>query len=228
MKKIRCVLFDLDGTLVDTACEIADAVNDTLVRWHRPPVDEALIRRWIGDGSRTTLTRAFEHAGLPPQEVERAWSSFEHDYLERCGTRSAVYPGVERTLQRLSALGVPVGLITNKEGAFAHRVLVRHGLSEYFEVIVAGDTLPVQKPDPATVRHSLAALNAEPAYTVLVGDSVTDMRTARAAGVAAWAVRHGYGREPLTGEDAPDRFIDRFDDIADAAASGIDERVSIS
>jgi phosphoglycolate phosphatase len=228
MSKIRCVLFDLDGTLVDTAGEIADAVNDTLARWHRAPVEEALIRGWIGDGSRTTLTRAFAHAGLPEPEVARAWPSFEHDYLERCGTRSTVYPGVLRTLQRLSAMGVPMGLVTNKEGAFAHRVLVRHGLSEHFEVIVAGDTLPVQKPDPATVRHCLAALGAEPAHAVLVGDSATDMRTARAAGIAAWAVRHGYAREPLAGEAAPDRFIDRLDDIADAAAHGLDERVSIS
>lgn len=225
---IRCVLFDLDGTLVDTAPEIADAVNDTLARWNRAPVADALIRSWIGDGSRTTLARAFLHSGLPETELARAWSGFEHDYLERCGTRSTVYPGVERTLQRLAAMGVPVGMITNKESAFAHRVLVRHGLSGYLEVIVAGDTLPVQKPDPATVRHALAALNAEASRTVLVGDSAIDMRTARAAGIAAWAVPYGYAREPLAGADAPDRFLERFEDLADAAAEGLDERVSIS
>lgn len=225
---IRCVLFDLDGTLVDTAPEIADAVNDTLARWRRAPVADDLIRGWIGDGSRTTLTRAFAHAGLPEAEVARAWPSFEHDFLERCGTRSALYPGVRRTLERLAAMGVPMGLVTNKEGAFAHRVLVRHDLAGLFDVIVAGDTLPVQKPDAATVRHALTALTMEPHDTVLVGDSAIDMRTARAAGVAAWAVRHGYAREPLAGADAPDRFLDRFDDLADEAGHSVDERVSIS
>ena len=105
---IRCVLFDLDGTLVDTAPEIADAINDTLRRLKRPPVPETLARGWIGDGTRATLGRALAHAGLPEHELSRIWPLFQRDYLDRCGTRSEVYPQVQDTLKRLSAMGVPM------------------------------------------------------------------------------------------------------------------------
>ena len=225
---IRCVLFDLDGTLVDTAPEIADAVNDTLRRLKRKPVPEALVRGWLGEGTPTTLARALAHAGVPEQQLAQVWPSFEHDYLERCGTRSVVYPQVHATLQRLAAMGVPMGLLTNKEAAFAHRVLVLHGLTEFFDVMVTGDTLGVRKPDPAMVRHALSALGVDAESSLLVGDSAVDVRTARNAGVAIWAVRHGYASEPLEGELRPDRFVDRFEEITEFAAEFGDERVSIA
>jgi phosphoglycolate phosphatase len=226
--KIRCVLFDLDGTLVDTAPEIADAVNDTLRRLRRPPVPEALARSWIGEGSRVLLGRALAHAGLPEAQLAQVWRDFQHDYLERCGTRSTVYPHVPETLKRLAMMGVPMGLLTNKEAAFAHRVLVRHGLSEYFDVMVTGDTLPVRKPDPAVVRHALSALGVDEEAALLVGDSPVDVRTARAAGVAIWAVHYGYANEPLEGELEPDRLVKRFDEIVEFATEFGDERVSIA
>jgi phosphoglycolate phosphatase len=226
--KIRCVLFDLDGTLVDTAAEIADAVNDTLRRLRRQPVPEALVRSWIGEGSQVLLGRAFAHAGLPQAQVAQVWRDFEHDYLERCGTRSEVYPRVTETLKRLAMMGVPMALLTNKEAAFAHRVLVRHGLSEFFDVMVTGDTLPVRKPDAAVVRHALGALGVEADTALLVGDSPTDVRTARAAGVAVWAVSYGYANEPLQGDLAPDRLVKSFDEILDFTAEFEDERVSIA
>lgn len=225
---IRCVLFDLDGTLVDTAPEIADAINDTLRRLKRAPVPEALARGWIGDGTRATLGRALAHAGLPEHELERAWPLFQSDYLERCGTRSEVYPQVQGTLKRLAAMGVPMGLVTNKEAQFAHRVLVRHGLSEYFDVMVTGDTLPERKPDPAVVRHALGALGVDAEDALLVGDSAIDVRTARAAGIAVWAVRYGYASEPLVGDLQPDRVVERFEEITEFASAFADERVSIA
>jgi phosphoglycolate phosphatase len=226
--KIRCVLFDLDGTLVDTAPEIADAVNDTLRRLKRPPVPEALVRSWIGEGSRVLLSRALAHAGLPEAQLKQVWGDFQHDYLERCGTRSQVYPRVPETLKRLAMMGVPMALLTNKESAFAHRVLVRHGLSEFFDLMVTGDTLPVRKPDPAVVRHALSALGVDAETALLVGDSATDIRTARAAGVAVWAVGYGYASEPLQGDLAPDRLVKRFDEIIEFAGEFADERVSIA
>jgi phosphoglycolate phosphatase len=120
-------------------------------------------------------------------------------------------------LAQLRRRGLKLALLTNKEGGFARRVLAHHGLLSCFDVLVTGDTLPVKKPDPAVVSHALAALGIAPAQALLVGDSVTDVRAARAAGIAVWLVGHGYPQGALSGADAPDGFIadfDRFDPSA--------------
>jgi phosphoglycolate phosphatase len=119
-----------------------------------------------------------------------------------------------------------VGLVTNKEAAFAHRLLVRHDLNACFDLMVCGDTLPVRKPDPAMLLHALQALQCEPGDALYVGDSAIDVRTARAAGVAVWAVTHGYGG-PLRGADAPDREVESFDELARALTTQRGLRVSI-
>ncbi len=211
---ISCVMFDFDGTLIDTAPEMADAVNDTLRRLGRPEASEALVRSWIGHGAREMLGKALTHAGVGATAVEAHWPQFKQDYLARCGTRSTAYPGVLPMLERLRDAGLSLALLTNKESAFAHRVLVRHGLSEYFDAIVAGDTLPVKKPHPDTIRHALESLGAQAEDTLYIGDSEVDVRTARAAGVEVWIVRHGYANELLEGTDAPDRWIDDFDQLS--------------
>lgn len=210
---LRVILFDLDGTLMDTAPEIADALNDTLARLGHAPADEALVRGWIGDGARALLGKALAHAGAPAAALERAWPGFAQDYARRVGTRSVVHEGVRTMLQRLRQQGLRLVLLTNKEAAFAHRLLALQDLGADFDLIVAGDTLPVKKPHPGVVSHALDALGAAPHEALLVGDSTTDVRTARAAGVAAWLVRHGYPQGELTGDDAPDGFIEHFDDF---------------
>ena len=215
---IDCVLFDLDGTLVDTAPEIADAINATLRRLGRGAVPAAQVRDWIGQGTRETLRKALEHAAVPGSDgaaLDAAWPGFELDYGETCGTCSALYPGVRPGLERLRAQGRRLALVTNKEGAFAHRVLARHELCAHFDVVVAGDSLPVRKPDPAVVRHVIQTLGVDPRETLLVGDSAADVELARRAGIAVWAVRYGYHRGELTGRLRPDRWVDRIDVVAD-------------
>lgn len=207
---LRCALFDLDGTLLDTAPDIAAALNDTLARWGLPPAGEDQVRAWIGDGARALLGKALAHHGQAGL-LDKAWPDFAYDYGQHCGQASRVYPGAVALLERLREAGVACALLTNKEAAFAHRLLVVHGLAEAFDVIVAGDTLAVKKPDPAVIHHALAALQAHPGEALLVGDSVLDVRAARAAGVAVWAVRHGYPGGALAGADAPDGFIEHFD-----------------
>jgi phosphoglycolate phosphatase len=210
---ISCVMFDFDGTLVDTAPELADAVNDLMRRLGRPAFSEAQVRSWVGHGARELLGKALTAAGVGATAVEANWPQFMKDYLERCGTRSTPYPGVVAMLERLREAGLQLALLTNKESAFAHRVLVKHGLSDYFDAIVAGDTLPVKKPHPDTVRHALEALGASAEDTLYIGDSITDVRTARAAGVEVWIVKHGYANELMEGADAPDRWIDDFNQL---------------
>lgn len=213
----RVVLFDLDGTLMDTAPEIADALNDTLARLGLPPAGLPQVHGWIGDGALALLGKALAAAGRPPAAVAAAWPGFADDYQRRVGSNSRVHDGVRPMLQRLGRQGVKCVLLTNKEAAFARRLLALHGLADHIDLLVAGDTLPVKKPHPGVVDHALTLLGGSPADALLVGDSVTDVRTARAAGVAVWLVRHGYPGGPLQGDDAPDAFIDHFDHFLESA-----------
>ncbi|MCW5661445.1 MAG: phosphoglycolate phosphatase [Burkholderiaceae bacterium] len=227
---MQAILFDLDGTLIDTAPDIAAALNQALQRLGLRPVTLEQVRGWIGDGTRASLAKAVRAAGVPDHEVNAQvnalWPAFEFDYAQCCGEHGRVYPGVRRMLERLTGAGMQVGLVTNKEAVFAHRLLVRHDLNACFDLMVCGDTLPVRKPDPSMLLHALQALQCEPDDALYIGDSAVDVRTARAAGVGVWAVTHGYGG-PLRGDDAPDRTIDSFDELARALTTHRGLRVSI-
>jgi phosphoglycolate phosphatase len=227
---MQAVLFDLDGTLIDTAPDLAAALNLALQRAGLRPATPDQVRGWIGDGTRASLAKAVRAAGVADDEVDAQvaalWPGFEFDYAQTCGEHGRVYPGVRRMLERLAGAGIQVGLVTNKEAAFAHRLLVRHDFNTCFDLMVCGDTLPVRKPDPSMLHHALRALQCEPDDALYVGDSAIDVRTARAAGVPIWAVTHGYGG-PLRGADAPDRTIDSFDELARALTTQRGLRVSI-
>lgn len=207
---LRVILFDLDGTLMETAPEIADAINDTLQRRGHAAAPLPLVRSWIGDGAQALLGKALAHAGEPAAAVAEAWAGFAQDYERRCGTNSEVHAGVPAMLQRLRQRDLQLVLLTNKEAAFTQRLLARHGLVLDFDLVVAGDTLPVKKPHPGVVQHALAALHCRPEDAMLVGDSHTDVATARAAGVPVWLVRHGYLHAPLADDQAPDGYIEHF------------------
>ena len=199
---LRALLIDLDGTLVDTAPELALALNTTLRAWQREPVDDEMVRGWIGDGARALVEKAF--GGPVPEAV---WQHFSQVYGEVCGLHSTLFPGARELLQRLADDGVRLAVLTNKEQVFAHRLLARHDIADLVELLVAGDSLPVRKPDPAVAGHALAALDVGPEDAALLGDSVTDVRTARAAGLRAWIVRHGYPAGEFAGDDHPDAFV---------------------
>ena len=219
---LRALLFDLDGTLVDTAPELALALNSTLRASGRPAVDEDTVRGWIGDGARALVEKAF--GGPVP---ERVWLHFAEVYGEVCGLHATVFPGVPELLQRLRDDGVRLAVLTNKESRFAHRLLARLGIADAFDILVAGDSLPVRKPDPAVAGHALAALDVGAEEAAFVGDSVTDVRTARAAGLRAWIVGHGYPAGEFAGTDAPDAFVDSFADFDPHRLAGAERPMQI-
>ncbi|HTP70993.1 MAG TPA: HAD-IA family hydrolase [Burkholderiaceae bacterium] len=227
---MQAVLYDLHGTLVDTAPDIAAALDTTLRRGRLRGATLEQVRSWIGDGTRATLAKAVRAAGVDDDAVDlqvgALWPSFEFDYAQACGERGRPYPGARRMLERLTGAGIQVGLVTNKEAAFAHRLLARHDLHTCFDLMVCGDTLPVRKPDPLMLQHALQALQCAPDDALYVGDSALDVRTARAAGVAVWAVSHGYGGA-LRGAAAPDRLLDGLDELARALTTHSGLRVSI-
>jgi phosphoglycolate phosphatase len=159
------ILFDLDGTLVETAPEIADAVNDTLTALGHAPVAQKQVDDWIGHGTRELLIKALAQAlGAAPEAVRAAESfgaieaEFGRHYQARCGTRSHLYPRVRESLEALRAAGVKLAVVTNKEGRYTQTVLDVHALTPLFDRVISGDTLAVKKPEPGRHRRLPGAL----------------------------------------------------------------------
>lgn len=152
------VVFDLDGTLIETAPEICDAVNDTLLHFKLTPASQAQVALWIGHGTRELLIQAVANSSGQAESAVRGTDYFEQIaavfttyYNQRCGTRSIAYAGAVEALEKLSAAGVHLAIVTNKEAAYTRRVLDAHGLTSRFKAIVSGDTLPTKKPSPEGV-----------------------------------------------------------------------------
>jgi len=220
------ILFDLDGTLVDTAGEIADTANDVLQVLRLQTVPEALARSWIGQGSRELMIRACAHAAGMDEAKIRASSTldsvmllFTRFHQQRCGTRSQVYPRVKESLAALAAQGIGLAVVTNREARFAEAVLRTHGLRDFFDPVVCGDSLSTRKPDAAPVRYCLDMYRVAPQRALLVGDSAVDVATGRNAGIACWAVPYGYNGGRGIAEENPDRVIADLSEVV-AAVGG--------
>jgi phosphoglycolate phosphatase len=214
MNNFDLIMFDLDGTLIETAPEICDAVNDTLRRFKLSDVSQQQVNDWIGHGTRELLIQALAFSSMTRVEVVRASETlpmiaaeFDVHYQARCGTRSQLYPQVRETLTALRAQGVKLAVVTNKEGRFTETVLSVHQLSALLDGVVSGDTLPTKKPDPAGIHHCLAQFGVPAHRALFVGDSSIDVATARNAGVAVWALPYGYNMGQPIESCAPDRVI---------------------
>lgn len=212
---VDLVMFDLDGTLVATAPEIHDAVNDTLARFALRPVREEQVETWIGHGTRELLARALAASTGTSLERVKASDSFEgiaaefgSDYQRRCGTRSHLYPHVRAVLGELHRGRVRLAVVTNKDRRFTDAVLQQHELTPLFDAVIGGDSLPTRKPDPAGLLHCMERFEAAAGRCLFVGDSGIDVATARGAGIPIWAVSYGYNMGRPVAEEAPDRLID--------------------
>jgi phosphoglycolate phosphatase len=194
-RRFRAVLVDLDGTLLDTAPDLAAAANAMLADLGLPVRDPAVIATYIGRGIPAlvarTLTGTLDGAA-DASLLERALALFERRYAEESGRRAQPYPGVVDGLVRMQRLGLGLGCVTNKAGRFTQELLDGQGLARFFGCVVSGDTLARKKPDPLPVVHACGLLGAEPREAVLIGDSLNDVLAARAAGCAVWCVPYGY------------------------------------
>ncbi len=212
--------FDLDGTLVETAGEIAEAVNRALADCGVPAQPLPVISRHIGMGAHALMLRlredllAAQPALAPRMETSALMSALDRHYGDTAGTTGTPYPGVHEALTDLRDAGVRLACLTNKERRFADRVLERTGLDDYFELVIGGDTLAVKKPHPGAIRHVIALLDGDASRFAHVGDSRTDIEAARNAGVAAWAVPWGYNAGEPIEATAPDRIFASYADIA--------------
>ena len=196
---IRAVLFDLDGTLIDTLPDLHAAACAMLNDLGRPPLPLESIRAYVGRGIPNLIKRVLanslhvaEDPNPPPPE---AVASYRRHYARENGRNAKVYPGVLEGLASLRALGVPLGVVTNKADIFIQPLLEQTRLSSYFDVLVGGDRLPKVKPDPMPLVWACGRLGVSPAETLFIGDSINDALAARAAGCPVFLLPYGYNED---------------------------------
>jgi len=210
------VMYDLDGTLLDTAGEITDAVNRTLALYGQPAVDEAQVRTWIGHGTAWLMKQAWlttEH--IPELAWDEVMNCFIQHYIDSVGTTSQLYPFVRETLLKMKEKGIKQAVITNKEQQFTDRLLKKHDLADVFDLVISGDTLAVRKPNPEVIHYCLNTLLETADNSLFVGDSAIDIATAKSAGVLCWAVPYGYNAGNDIRLANPDRLIDDIRTVPD-------------
>jgi phosphoglycolate phosphatase len=205
------IAFDLDGTLVDTAPDLIDALNHALTQHGLSSVPFAAARPSIGGGARAMIENALATKGREsaPADVDRLYTAFIAHYAEHVADRSRPFPHVEATLDALAGQGYRLAVCTNKLEWLSKRLLVKLHLTDRFAAICGQDTFGVQKPDPKMFRLTVERAGGEPKRAIMVGDSVTDIRTARAARVPVVAVDFGYTDIPIASLH-PDRMISSF------------------
>ena len=199
-------LFDLDGTLVDSAPDIADALDIAMQACGHPSLGETVVRGLIGNGAVRLIHRALtgQHDGEADTSLHaRAYQYFVAAYQSRVYSRTRLFPGVEEVLGRLTAAGWALGCVTNKPARFTVPLLAAAGIARYFGVTVSGDSLATKKPAPEPILHAAAVLGVELPRVVMIGDSLADLRAAQNAGVRAVCVSFGYdGGVDLAAEGA--------------------------
>jgi len=222
----QLITFDLDGTLVQSAGEIAAACNLTLRELNLPQQPEALITKMIGHGTSELLLQLLEQAkpwlgraGVVEWH-KRVLPLFQVNYRLTCGTTATLYPGALDALASLDAAGVKLALITNKEERYARVLLRALALEGRFGIVIGGDSLPRRKPDALPIDYCLRQFGIARQDAAHVGDSFIDVETARAAGVAAWVLPHGYNRGRDIAEAKPDRVFPDLDSVARHVLAG--------
>lgn len=211
------LVFDLDGTLVDTAPDLIDTLNALFEREGISRIDYDHARQFIGGGARVLIERGLTATGrsVPPEELDKLYGEYVEAYAERIAELSRPFPGLEAALATLDARGFRFAVCTNKLERLSLKLLDALDLTRWFAVICGQDTFGVQKPDPRVLEKTIAAAGGTPPDAVMIGDSTTDIATARAAQVPVIAVDFGYTDTPIRDLD-PDRVISHFDELAAA------------
>jgi phosphoglycolate phosphatase len=219
----RLVMFDLDGTLMDSVPDLAAAVDKMLMLLGRGPAGVVRVRDWVGNGSRVLVRRALagglQHDGVADELADEALALFMQAYAGG-HELTTVYPGVPECLDWLRERDVKLAIITNKPAQFIEPLLEEKGLAGYFQWLVGGDTLPQQKPDPAALLWVMSQAEVEPAASLFIGDSRNDVRAAKAAAIPCVALSYGYNHgEPIANEQ-PALVLDDLRELV-ASASGL-------
>ena len=220
MTSVGTIVFDLDGTLVDTAPDLIAALNFILEREGMPPVPLASARTMIGAGARRLLERGLELDGraLTVADIDKLTADFIDYYAAHIADASRPFEGLEAALDDLAASGYRFAVCTNKLEWLSKRLLDRLGLSARFAAICGADTFGVSKPDPAILQQTVARAGGQLSQAIMVGDAGPDVGVARRAGIPVIGVAFGYTEVPMA-ELKPDRLIDRMSQLPDAVES---------
>ena len=216
MNRPEMILIDLDGTLVDSVPDLARCVDMMMERLGRPVHGEARVRDWVGNGVERLVRRALigQLDGEPEEAAfDEAYPIFVELYDRYNGERSQLYPGVLEGLEYLAKAGYRLGCVTNKAARFTEPLLKALGVFDRFEVVISGDTLPKKKPDPMPLLHAARFFGVAPDRALMLGDSVSDVKAARAAGFAVICVTYGYNHGRDIREAEPDAVVDSFVDL---------------
>jgi phosphoglycolate phosphatase len=211
------IVFDLDGTLVDTAADLAGAMNHCLALEHLPSLATDSVRGLVGHGARALLRRGLAAAGQPEDEsrVDRLMPQFLDFYKVHVADHSRLYPGALAVLGELNAAGCALGICTNKPEALSLDLLGALGVLSYFGAVLGSDTLVVRKPDPQHLLATIERLGGVATGAVMVGDSIVDVTTAKAARVPVVGVTFGFSTEPMASL-APTVLVDGYDNMVAA------------
>ena len=209
--KDMTIVFDLDGTLVDTAPDLTNALNDALIRRGHRPIPQETIRQAVGFGARVMIEEALHRAGAL-EDIDAMLADFLVHYEANIAAESRPFPGAVASLDALAASGARLAVCTNKREHLSRKLLAELGLDGYFHGIAGRDTFSVSKPDPGHLTQVIALAGGAPTRAIMVGDSDVDLRTAKDASVPSILVSFGYAPRALD-EFAPAAIIDHFDEL---------------
>lgn len=218
----KMILIDLDGTLVDSVPDLTYCVDAMMARLGRPARGEAAVRTWVGNGVERLVRRALigQLDGEPDEtDYQRAYPIFLELYAENTFNRSGLYPGVREGLEFMRDAGYPLGCVTNKAARFTEPLLQHLGIYDFFGIVISGDTLPRKKPDPLPLIHAAGHFGVKPEESLMIGDSVSDVNAARAAGFRVICTSYGYNHGVDIRESEPDAVIDSFVELRGLLAS---------
>ncbi len=216
IKTPELVLLDLDGTLVDTIPDLAHSINKTLLELSMPERDINSIRNWIGDGLEKLLHRSITNdinGEVESALFDEAFAILMTVYSENTCTLSTCYPGVRKGIENLKEKDIKLGCVTNKRGQFVGPILEKLGIMDDMSIVIAGDNLPRKKPDPLPLLHTASLFDKDPGRSLMVGDSESDVKAARAAGFQIVCVSYGYNHGRDIRVTNPDAVIDSIAEL---------------
>jgi phosphoglycolate phosphatase len=215
----KLLIFDFDGTLIESVPDLASALNAMLLQLGRDTFSEESIREWVGNGAKTLVSRALcgsreiDATLLAQQPLSRALEIFLHYYRQNPANKTRLYKGVKETLQDLHKKGYTLAIVTNKPTAFIAPINEALGIAELFSLSLGADALAQKKPHPLPLLHTLTQLGFSKEEALMIGDSKNDILAAKAAGIASVAVSYGYNYGEDIARYNPDAIIDNFEDL---------------
>lgn len=209
------IIFDLDGTLIDSIPDLAIAVNQALAHHHALQADIQQIKSWVGNGSYLLMSRACKWAGISDERIDDVHDAFLDAYAKCCSNLTLPYAGVNDGLMRLKQAGYLLAIATNKPSAFLPDIITSVGWQERFSIIIGGDDTPAKKPDPMPLLHICQKLGVDAQQAIMVGDSKNDILAGQNAGMMTLALSYGYNYGEPIAQSNPDKVFDEFGELVE-------------